>query len=174
MTWHRYKISLSEQIKRCLIFFSVTRSAYFWLHKNKRLTTTVTKTLAIDSPLLCVNLCLATEGCLGVNFLRPFKPSCEMTSDHISTGDLADHNNSDVWRLCRWYVVYISFKHKKIFNPLLLKIFFALLVALQRYLEDIGELCAYKLSYMSRAHICGSQLHVEIGVGAALLPQTQK
>ena len=49
-----------------------------------------------------MNHCLATEGCLAVNFLRHFKPSCELTSKHVNTGDLADHNNSDVYVVGRY------------------------------------------------------------------------
>ena len=91
-------------------FLSATQLVNVILHKNKRLNTTTTKTLAIDSPRLCVNHCLATEGCLAVNLLSGLKTSCEMKSGHISTGDLADHNNSDVYVVGMSYTYFLNIK----------------------------------------------------------------
>ena len=77
-------------------FFSVSRSAHFLLHQNNRLTLAVSKTITADVPQLCVNHCLATSGCLAVNFLSSYK-SCELTSGITNTTHLIDDNSSDVY-----------------------------------------------------------------------------
>ena len=79
-----------------LNFFSVTRSAKFLQHKNKRLTATVTKTLAIDLTL-CVSHCLATEGCLAVNFVSSSRTICELTSAVANMRDLVDDHSSNLY-----------------------------------------------------------------------------
>ena len=69
----------------------------FLLYKNKRLTTEVTETIPADVPQLCVNHCLATSGCLAVNFLSSIKTGCELTSGVTSTSRLTDDSSSDVY-----------------------------------------------------------------------------
>ena len=114
---------MNERMKmKC--FFLVMQSANFILYKNKRLNTTTMKTLEIDLPRLCVNHCLATNGCLAVNLLSDLKTSCELTSGHVTMNDLADQNNSDVYVVGVLCIYFLN-----ILNPSLLKIFLALLVA---------------------------------------------
>ena len=90
--------------------FSVIRSAYFRLHKNKRLTTTVTKTLATHSPGRCVNHCLATEGWLAVNFISSFRTICELTSGITNMSHLVDDHSSNLYVVgkCNFKKQYIS------------------------------------------------------------------
>ena len=88
---------LFEAQRKWSLLFSVTRSANFLLYKNKRLTTEVTKTITADIPQLCVNHCLATSGCLAVNFRTDFTRSCELTSGVTSTSRLTDDSSSDVY-----------------------------------------------------------------------------
>ena len=95
-----------------LNFFSVTRSAYFLLHKNKRLTATVTKMLAQHS-LLCVNHCLATEGCLAVNFVSSSRTICELTSGNANMSHLVDDHSSDLYVVGTYHKVTLK-KHQYI------------------------------------------------------------
>ena len=77
-------------------FISVALSAHFLLYNNKRLTLIITTTIPFESPRLCVNHCLATSGCLAVNFLSSIG-SCELTSGSTNTTNLIDDRGSDVY-----------------------------------------------------------------------------
>ena len=93
--YHKKKIQIKWIC--CVFIFSAKRSGSFLRYENKRLTTAVMKTIAIDAAPTCVNYCLATDGCLAVNFLAGLNRVCELISGHITMSDLLDADNSDVY-----------------------------------------------------------------------------
>ena len=96
-----------------ILFFSATQSGYYKLHRNRRVTSVVIETVQAEIPQLCVNHCLATDGCQAVNFQITSKTNCELTSGLTNTSDLIGDNNSDVYVIGA-YKVKVFF-HNSIF-----------------------------------------------------------
>ena len=84
----------SNQVRSNLFSsFTVINMENFLLYKNKRLTAAVTKTLTVNVSKTCVMHCLATAGCLAVNYGNN---SCELTSGVHTPADLIDNESSVV------------------------------------------------------------------------------